>query len=238
MKNLKILSKKDVKKFIEKPREVLYAIDDSGKVFALHFYDKKSGTNYKLQGTKDWPTIIINGIQMHPFESPREQTLSKIKLLEPIKGDFFDICTGLGYTAIEASKKAKKVITIEKDPNVLRMCRINPYSRKLFERKNINIRNADASKEIKKFPDRSFGNIACDPPRFPNGAELYSNNFFKELYRVLKYGGKLYFYTGYPSRAKNKRRRVFVENVGKRLISVGFKKVEWNEKTTGYVCEK
>ena len=48
-----------------------------------------------------------------------------------------DSGTGLGYTAITASKTADKVITIEFDENVIKISRLNPYSQDLLTKKNI-----------------------------------------------------------------------------------------------------
>lgn len=83
--------------------------------------------------------------------NPIEDAILKINAILPVKGRILDTCMGLGYIAIIASKKAREVITVEKDLNVIEIGRINPWSEELYSRKNIDIIEGDISKEIKKF---------------------------------------------------------------------------------------
>ncbi|RLE63789.1 MAG: SAM-dependent methyltransferase, partial [Thermoprotei archaeon] len=131
-------------------------------------------------------------------------------------------CTGLGYTAIYSLKRrASTVVTIEKDPYVLEIARYNPWSRELASEK-IEIILADASKYIRELQDESFDRIIHDPPRFALAGELYSLEFYKELYRVLKNGGVLFHYTGAPGVKKGFK---FQSSVAARLRRAGFLRI-------------
>ncbi|MEW6618358.1 MAG: hypothetical protein AB1422_03230 [bacterium] len=123
---------------------------------------------YKLVPTEGYPTIEINGIRMHQTKNmtPDQDTKLKIELLHIFKNaTILDICTGPGYTAIEAYKKGAEVTTIEKDICVLEIDKINPYSKELFEG-GIKIIIADAFNEVKRFSVSYFDFIVHDPPRF------------------------------------------------------------------------
>ncbi|HDJ89212.1 MAG TPA: methyltransferase, partial [Thermoprotei archaeon] len=142
---------------------------------------------YKLRsvGYNTAPTLEINGIHMHRIKdiSPWKDSLQKVNAISIRPGEkILDICTGLGYTAIISLQKgAGKIITIEKDLNVLEMASYNPWSRKLDNDK-IKIVIDDASKTIYSFSDNVFDKIIHDPPRFSLAGDLYSLNFYKQLY--------------------------------------------------------
>ena len=50
--------------------------------------------------------------------TPWPDTESKLAALRPVTGSVLDCTTGLGYTAILASRTANRVTTIERDANV------------------------------------------------------------------------------------------------------------------------
>lgn len=159
------------------------------------FFSKKENRFYKLIPTKDWPSIAIGSVPMHSItlSSPYHDTLRKIKLLNPY-GVVLDTCMGLGYTALCAAKQCSKVITFERDENVLSIAEMNPLSKGLFTSTIIEIRRADVVEAIKEFNDETFECIIHDPPTFKLSPELYSVNFYDELRRVLKKRGRLYHY--------------------------------------------
>jgi predicted methyltransferase len=138
-----------------------------------------------------------------------------------------DICTGLGYTAILAARKksVKKVVTIEKDENVLKIARQNEFSKELFENPKIELIVGDAFEEIK----------IHDPPRISLAPELYSLKFYSQLFRVLKKGGKLFHYVGRPGKLSGKN---FMKGIVKRLLLSGFKKVVKVKEAMGIVAKK
>jgi predicted methyltransferase len=59
-----------------------------------------------------------------------------------------------------------------------------------------------------------------DPPRFGIAGELYSQDFYAQLARVLKRKGKLFHYTGSPNKLGSGRD--VANEVAKRLRNAGF----------------
>jgi predicted methyltransferase len=193
---------------------------------------------YKLVPTIP-PTIEINGIRMHRTKevNPLQDTRNKVNAVDPREGEaVLDTCMGLGYTAIEASRRGAYVITIEKDPNVLELARINPWSRELFTGGKVQVIQGDAFEVVKKFKEGSFDVVIHDPPRFSLAGELYSGEFYRELFRVLRPGGRLFHYVGNPG--KKYRKRDLQKGVMERLRKAGFVGVKRVEEALGVVAKK
>ena len=192
----------------------------------IQLFSDETNKYYKLVPTKDAPTIEISGIRMHVTKemTPMEDTKKKIESISPIKGIILDTCMGLGYTAILASKTADFVFTCEKDENVIEVTHLNPWSKEIFNNKKISILKTNVFDEIKVFKNNMFDAIIHDPPRLSLATELYSLEFYKQLFRVLKKGGKLYHYTGNPG-SKNRKINL-AKNVANRLRAAGFKEIE------------
>lgn len=209
------------------------------KINEVKFFSEKTGKFYKLVKTATWPTIEISGIHMHRIKDvdPRFDSILKIKSLGEIHGIGLDCCTGLGYTAILAArrKNVKEVITVEKDKNVIKIARYNPFSRELFNNQKIKLVVADIFEIISGFPKEFFNFIVHDPPRISIAGELYSLKFYEQLYRVLKKGGKLFHYIGEPGK---KRGKTIKRGVILRLKSVGFRKMKKVDIAKGVVCVK
>jgi len=168
--------------------------------------------------------------------SPFEDAANRVRIAGVRAGDkVLDVCTGLGYSAIAAAEKGARVTTIEADENVLELAKQNSSSKKLFENKSIKIIVGDALEKITEFDDGEFNEILHDPPRFSFAGELYSLAFYRELFRVLKRGGKLYHYTGTPGEKRGKGIR---QGVARRLAEAGFKKIAWNEESLGFTAVK
>lgn len=223
----------DILKKIAKDEGHIYFIKD-GEVFKAAI---SNNGYYKLVPTIP-PTIEINGIRMHRTKefNPYQDTLNKINTVKIKKGEkVLDTCMGLGYTAIEAYKRGAKVITIEKNPNVLELAKINPYSEELFKG-GIKIILGDAYDVIKTFKDEEFDVVIHDPPRFSLAGHLYSEDFYKEIFRVLKPGGRLFHYVGNPG--KKYRGKDLQKGVMERLRKVGFVNVRRVEEALGVVAIK
>jgi predicted methyltransferase len=95
---------------------------------------------FKLLPTKGAPTLEIDGIRMHRTKNttPEKDAKDKINVLGINHGIVLDTCMGLGYTAIEAlNSGATKIITIELEPYVIRISKMNPWSQKLFNEPEI-----------------------------------------------------------------------------------------------------
>lgn len=191
---------------------------------------------YKLVPTIP-PTIEINGIRMHRTKdiTPLEDTLNKVNTIKPKEGEMIlDTCMGLGYTAIESAKRGAFVITIEKDPNVIELAKLNPWSYEVFHSQKIQVIQGDVFEIIKRFKNETFDAIIHDPPRFSLAGELYGEEFYSELFRVLKRGGRLFHYVGTPG--KKYRRKDLQRGVMERLRKVGFRNVKRVEKALGVVA--
>lgn len=193
---------------------------------------------YKLVPTIP-PTIEINGIRMHRTKgtTPLRDTLSKVEAVKPKESEtVLDTCMGLGYTAIEASKRGAYVITIEKDPHVLELARINPWSRELFTGGKVQVIQGDAFEVVRKFNDETFDVVIHDPPRFSLAGHLYGEEFYRELFRVLKPGGRLFHYVGNPG--KRYRKKDLQKGVMERLRRTGFTGIKRVEEALGVVARK
>ncbi|MBP1911376.1 class I SAM-dependent methyltransferase [Thermococcus stetteri] len=229
------LVERDVLEKIAKDDGTVYFVSNGGVYKAA--IAGKSGF-YKLVPTIP-PTIEINGIRMHRTKevNPLQDTRNKVNTVMPKEGEtVLDTCMGLGYTAIEASKRGAYVITIEKDPNVIEIARINPWSREMFTGGKVQVIQGDAFEVIKKFNDGSFDVVIHDPPRFSLAGELYSEEFYRELFRILRPGGRLFHYVGNPG--KKYRRKDLQKGVMERLRRAGFVGVRRVEEALGVVARK
>ncbi|MEM1610153.1 MAG: hypothetical protein QXQ57_00725 [Sulfolobales archaeon] len=200
----------------------------------------RDGNYYKLKpvAIDKAPTIEINGVQMHrtigadPWSDARE----KVRTLGRVRGlRVLEIGTGLGYTASRLILSgALEVISIEKDLNVLQLASANPWS-KMLEIPRIRIVVGDAYTLIKDLCSECFERILHDPPRISIAEELYSSEFYRELYRVLRSGGKLFHYTGEPGKHSNIS---YLKGIKRRLEEAGFYKVLWVDNAKGFLALK
>jgi predicted methyltransferase len=192
---------------------------------------------YSLLPTVHAPTMMISGIPMHRIKGidPYEDTMEKIKALGPLSGIILDTATGLGYTAIEAAKYASKVATIELDPAALNIAKYNPWSKMLFDNPHIEQYIGDSYDVIKTFEAGSFTYIIHDPPAFSLAGHLYGSDFYHDLYRVLKKGGRLFHYIGNP---ESKSGRNTTQGVLERLRSTGFRNIKRKKRAFGVLASK
>jgi predicted methyltransferase len=164
-----------------------------------------------------------------------QDTREKIKSIAPLTGQVLDTATGLGYTAITAAETAESVTTIELDPTVLEIGRLNPWSQDLFDNPRIDQRIGDAWDVIETLPDESYSRILHDPPVFSLAGHLYSGDFYRELYRVLKRNGRLFHYIGDPN---SKSGRNTTRGVIRRLHEARFNRVVPKPKAFGVAAYK
>jgi predicted methyltransferase len=179
---------------------------------------------YSLMPTERAPTLLVSGILMHRIKGidPYSDTLRKIGTISPVMGRVLDTCTGLGYTAVEAAKTAEEVVTVELDPMVLEVARFNPWSRSLFENPRIQQIIGDSFEVILGFEDRAFARIIHDPPTFSLAGELYSGEYYRHLFRVLKQKGRLFHYIG---DLDSRFGRNVARGVVRRLQEAGFSRI-------------
>lgn len=207
------------------------------EVYKLALFDQHF---YKLRLVNGIAILEIDGLRMHltkDFKTPLDYSKEVLKNLKVKSTDIvLDTCLGLGYTALEASKFAKHVVTCEISQAVLSLAKWNPWSEGLFESEKIDIFEADSSEKIKEFETGSFNVIIHDPPRLSTAESLYYLPFYKELYRVLKKSGRLFHYVGSLG-SKNKGRSIEKE-VARRLGEAGFKQIKYNKKLQGVFAIK
>jgi hypothetical protein len=216
----------DQKFLLDADGRTLY-INRNGEWVKWQRFDENTGKFYKMifveQGAP--PTVEISGIKMHVTQdgNPNLDTKRKLKALGKVFGKVLDTCCGLGYTAIALSELStvEKVITVERDDNMLALCKENPFSAALFTSPKIDIKRGSSAELIREFPDNYFGGILHDPPRFALSPELYELDFYRECYRVLSAKGKIYHYTGDPN--KESRKRSLPEKTAERLREAGFR---------------
>ena len=221
---------------ISENETVCFEVVDSTEI-KIHRFSESLNRFYSLMPTGGAPTILISGIPMHRVKGidPHRDTLTKIRTIAPIAGRVLDTCTGLGYTAIEAAKTAEQVITIELDPTVLEIARLNPWSRELFAQSRIQQVVGDAYDEVQGFEDESFSCIIHDPPMFSLSGDLYSGKFYRDLYRILRHRGRLFHYVG---DLKSRSGRNVVRGVVRRLGEVGFGRIVRKPGAFGVVAYK
>ena len=167
------------------------------------------------------PTFEIDGIKMLPTAqvSPYADAGRKVGLIAPRGKVILDTCGGLGYFAAWCLQGgAQQVLSCEKNPDVLWLRSLNPWSPPADER--LTLTQGDITQEIAGLVDASVDAILHDPPRFGIAGELYSQAFYDELARVIRHRGKLFHYTGTPNKLTSGRD--VPEEVGKRLQRAGF----------------
>ncbi|MBI5035762.1 methyltransferase domain-containing protein [Candidatus Micrarchaeota archaeon] len=180
-------------------------------------------------------TIEIDGVRMHQTKNkaPVRDAEDKVSELNPRPGaKALDVCTGLGYSAVALAKRECSVVTIEKDANVLECARQNKDSKELFGNPKIELVVEDAFLFLPSLPSGHFDLVLHDPPRLSMAGELYSEVFYRELFRVLKKGGKLFHYAGAPGKLRGKN---IPRGVKERLQRAGFAGLRFVEHLQGFV---
>jgi hypothetical protein len=186
-----------------------YAYPEACRERTIYFWDgsgfqpvaRFDGSLVKLVPTQ-WgaPTFEIDGIKMLPTLqlSPYEDAGRKVALVEPQGKVVLDTCGGLGYFAAWClTGQAARVLSFEKNPSVLWLRSLNPWSP--MPGRGLELQQGDISLEITRIPDDAVDAVLHDPPRFGIAGELYSQAFYDQLARVLRRQGRLFHYTGTPN---------------------------------------
>lgn len=204
-----------------KERTVYYWVDGSFQPVSRY-----TASLIKLVPT-EWgpPTFEIDGIKMLPTAqvSPYADAERKVALIQPRGKLILDTCGGLGYFAAWCLRgEAKQVLSYEKNPDVLWLRSLNPWSPQPSDQpgSGLSLTLGDIAEQIVSLPDASVDAILHDPPRFGIAGELYSQVFYDHLARVLKRKGRLFHYTGTPNRLTSGRD--VPNEVAKRLRHAGF----------------
>ncbi len=205
--------------YLERCKERTIYYWSAGRFEALARY---SSSLVKLVPT-EWgpPTFEIDGIKMLPTAklSPYADAERKVALIRPEGKVVLDTCGGLGYFAAWCLLgRAARVLSYEKNPDVLWLRSLNPWTPAPVAALTLTV--ADVSQAIMNLPANSVDAALHDPPRFGIAGELYSQDFYGQLARVLKRRGRLFHYTGTPNKLTSGRD--VPREVANRLRSAGF----------------
>jgi predicted methyltransferase len=213
-----------------------FQVQDS-RLERIQFFSPSLNRFYSLMATERAPTMLLSGFTMHRIKGidPHEDTQRKVRAIAPIIGRVLDVCTGLGYTAIAAAQTAMEVVTIELDPAALEVARRNPWSQALFHSANICQVLGDATEQVKTLETGVFSRIFHDPPSFRLAGELYSGAFYRELFRVMARGGRLFHYIGDPESTLGSS---VAKGAMKRLQEAGFQQVTRKPEAFGLIASK
>jgi predicted methyltransferase len=174
---------------------------------AFHAAARYSTSLIKLVPT-EWgpPTFEIDGIKMLPTSkiSPYEDAKRKVSWIQPRGKVILDTCGGLGYFAACCLEgDAAAVLSYEKNPDVLWLRGLNPWSPRPGGA--LKLTEGDISAEIRNHPSGCVDAILHDPPRFGIAGELYSQEIYEQMARVLRRKGRLFHYTGTPNKLTSGR---------------------------------
>jgi predicted methyltransferase len=203
----------------------------------VQVFSETTNLFYSLMPTRGAPTMLVSGIPMHRVKGidPHQDTVLKIKSIAPVIGQVLDTTTGLGYTAIEAAKSAERVTSIELDPAALEIARLNPWSQALFENPKITQLVGDSFDVIQELDSEAFARIIHDPPTLSLAGALYSGEFYRQLFRVLGRGGRVFHYIG---DLESKLGQSVSRGVIRRLGEAGFSRVVRRAEAFGLVAYK
>ncbi len=232
LNEVETIDKKSLEKIAQDQRSIFFVDNQTVYTAAIggkHFY--------KLAKTMGAPTLEIDGIRMHRTKgtTPDRDALDKLSILGLNGGYVLDTCMGLGYTAIQALERgAEQVISVEYEPNVIRIAQLNPWSMKLFNEPEIHKIIGDINHVIDALPPHRFDYIIHDPPRHDRAGHLYGQEFYQKLARAMKPGGRMFHYTGEP---RSRYRGVNLQRgVVERLRVAGFKDLEYYSNVMGITC--
>jgi predicted methyltransferase len=211
---------------------------DDGSATPIRAFSDATKRYYSLRATEAGPpTMLVSGIPMHRIKGtdPEKDTIEKLAALGRVSGRALDTATGLGYTALGLARAGASVVTVEWDPAAHTICRGNPWSEGLFSLPNLETRLGDSYDVVEDFPTESFAAILHDPPTMSLGGQLYSGEFYRRLYRILRKRGRLFHYIGDPD---SRTGASTTTGVIKRLKEAGFVKVTPAPRAFGVTAEK
>jgi uncharacterized protein len=227
------LSLKQLEKIAKKKQQCFLIEENEAK--PINIYSETTDWMRTLYPTSGAPTTLVSGIHMHRIKDvePWLDTKLKLEAAGRVNGlKVLDTTTGLGYTAIQAADKGAQVLTVEIDPAAIEIAKFNPWSQKLFDNPNIELKIADILELIKEF-DNQFDVIIHDPPTFKLSGELYSEDFYRKLYKALKRGGRLFHYIGDP---ESEHGSLITKGVVSRLKQAGFSRIDFKPKAFGVLA--
>jgi predicted methyltransferase len=213
-----------------------FVVED-GVARSIQIFSETTHWLRSLMPTAAAPTMLVAGFPMHRIKDtdPWRDSEAKVAAAAPLSGAVLDTATGLGYTAILAARTAASVVTVELDPAALEVARLNPWSRELFANPKISQVVGDIGEGIARFADGAFRCVLHDPPTISLAGDLYSGAFYRQVYRVLAPGGRMFHYIGDPASALGRRTTA---GASRRLGEAGFRRVARHPEAFGVVAFK
>ena len=169
--------------------------------------------------TKDGSTSFLDeeiGESYHSETGALEESFEKFVKPAQVKDGFkiLDICFGIGYNSLCAVHKHRdiSIIGLENDPKIISKImdiEVPDYLREDYEiikRSSkgryldkprgikIDIVIGDAKKSVKELKEK-FDAVFLDPFSPKKAPEMWGLEFFEEIYRVMKLGGRLTTYS-------------------------------------------
>ena len=242
------ISKKkiDLKDFREYKKEFEKISRKAGSIFFLEngeFFQAAISEDhyYKLFSSypERAPALLIDGVLMHRVKEtdPLTDARTKAKLCAKDGSKMLEVCTGLGYSTLACLERgAVSIDTIELNPHVLKLARLNPWSQHLFEDDRVRVIEGDAAEIVPDLEESEYTGILHDPPRFSMGSALYTVEFYSAMFRVLEPGGILFHYVGSPG--GKHRRRDLQKGIMLRLRTAGFTDVVRRPEALGITARK
>jgi len=200
---------------------------EGGDLHRIYAFDGRENHTYKLfSPTLDSPpSLWIDDSLMHAVArvTPLGEAREKVKALGFVSGIVLETCFGLGYcTGVLLEKGAEQVLACEISADVLAMARLNPWSRAAFENSRVQVNQVDVLDFVGGLGSDTADLVLHDPPTLHRAGDLFSGEFYAEIFRVMKKGATLYHYVGTDSERAGHR---YVKGVAERLRGVGFAQV-------------
>lgn len=230
-----LMSWQDVERIVQAENACFRVTSDGPE--PIRRFSETTGRVVGLMPTVGAPTMLLGGFYMHRVKGtdPWADTEAKIAAAAPVRGLVLDTTMGLGYTAIAAARTASHVVTIELDPAVVEIAALNPWSEALFSDPKIERCLGDAAEVVPSLADSAFDHVIHDPPTMSLAGQLYSGDFYGELLRVLRPGGRLFHYIGRPDSGYGARTGT---GVVRRLRQAGFTGIAERPAAFGFVATR
>lgn len=203
----------------------------------LYGFSEEMNWAWRLVPTREAPALHLSGFTMHRQDGvgPFQGAMEMVKALGELRGDVLDTCTGLGYAAQGLARHARRVVTIERSRTVREIWSMNPWSAGLLGNPVIERLEGDCMDHLDTWEEGIFAGILHDPPSISLTGDLYSSACYRELYRLLKWGGRLFHYIGDPESALGS---TTTRGVIRRLNEAGFRKISPRPRAFGILAFK